>query len=108
MANELLIFPPGSHVVIHTTGEVKRYAGKLSISNAAAILNTDCLDSVQVGKLVPNDVVMFVIDRGWTPDGAPLFPINELATQLYLAICRPGTTAKIAGDVVLVHDGDFE
>jgi hypothetical protein len=32
--------------------------------------------------------------------------VNEKATALYLANCRPGTKHRIVGDVVIVFDDD--
>lgn len=34
-------------------------------------------------------------------------PVNQKATELYHANCRPGTTHQIVGDVVIVPDDDF-
>ena len=34
-------------------------------------------------------------------------PVNPKATELYRAICIPGTMASIHGDVAIVWDGDF-
>lgn len=34
-------------------------------------------------------------------------PVNEKATAMYHAICRPGTTHQIVGDVAIALDEDF-
>jgi hypothetical protein len=34
-------------------------------------------------------------------------PVNQKATALYHAVCRPGTLHQIHGDVVIVSDRDF-
>jgi len=34
-------------------------------------------------------------------------PVNPIATGLYHAICHPGTTHQIVGDVAIVRDEDF-
>jgi hypothetical protein len=34
----------------------------------------------------------------------PLKPINKLATLIYHAICVPGTTHSIVGDVIICHE----
>lgn len=34
-------------------------------------------------------------------------PVNEKATELYHAICVPGTTHQIVGDMAIMHDGEF-
>ena len=36
-----------------------------------------------------------------------LKPVNAEATRLYHAVCVPGTTHEIVGDVVIVPDSDF-
>ena len=38
----------------------------------------------------------------------PLKPANAKATALYHAICVPGTTHEIVGDVAIVRDADFD
>lgn len=34
-------------------------------------------------------------------------PVNAKATELYHAVCKPGTTHQIVGDVAIVNDEDF-
>lgn len=34
-------------------------------------------------------------------------PVNEKATALYHAVCLPGSTHQIVGDVAIVRDEDF-
>lgn len=34
-------------------------------------------------------------------------PVNEAATKLYHAVCAPGTTHQIVGDVIVANDADF-
>jgi hypothetical protein len=65
-------------------------------SEFGRLLGADCLDtfSLRDGRRV------WVDDLGH----AKGLPINERATQLYLAICRPGTTHVIRGDVVIGRD----
>lgn len=37
-----------------------------------------------------------------------LKPANDKATALYHAVCKPGTTHQIAGDVAIVYDAEVE
>lgn len=34
-------------------------------------------------------------------------PVNAEATKLYHAVCRPGTTHQVVGDVAIARDADF-
>lgn len=34
-------------------------------------------------------------------------PVNVEATKLYHAVCRPGTTHQIVGDVIIIRDEDL-
>jgi hypothetical protein len=47
--------------------------------------------------------VMLVDDTG-AIDGKPA---NQKATEIYHAVCRPGTTWAICGDVAIARDNDF-
>lgn len=68
--------------------------------------------------------VMLVDDHGYecesiqdTPGTGPfkitmkpvraLKPVNVEATKLYHAVCVPGTTHQIVGDVIIANDADF-
>ncbi len=66
------------------------------------------------------DRVCVLDDHGYEVDGVEvrpghivlqptkaLKPVNTEATALYHAICGPGTTHEIVGDVAIVSDGDF-
>jgi hypothetical protein len=76
----------------HTLAELKKKIGCQTI------------DVVNLNR-APNHrgMVMLVDDTGFV-DGKPR---NEAATALYQAVCRPGTTHYIAGDVAVVPDGDY-
>lgn len=117
--DRLLDFPRGTALVVRTDGICVPLPGVPSIARLQELIGAEMLDVVFVGKFVPNDVMMYVDDNGWQVDEVvrdgvthlvptkALKPINAEATRLYHAICRPGTTQEIAGDVVLVHDEDF-
>jgi hypothetical protein len=49
------------------------------------------------------EIIMLVDDTG-ANDGRP---VNAKATKLYHAVCVPGTTWQICGDVALAFDSDF-
>jgi hypothetical protein len=113
--------------LIRTDGSIELLEERTSIAQAERLLQTDTLDTVRLRHMGPPHMVMLVIDDAWHVADvtetvewhglqveqttrhplAPKFPINELATELYLANCKPGTTARIAGDVVIAPDSDF-
>jgi hypothetical protein len=113
--------------VIRTDGSIELLQDRVSIPDAERLLKTDTLDTVRLRHLGEPTMVMLVIDDGWhtvrvteeveihgqqvaqtsLKPLSPKFPINELATELYLANCIPGTTHRIAGDVVIAPDSDF-
>jgi hypothetical protein len=106
-------------LVIRTDGREEIVKGKPKVAAMHAMIGAESLDFVRIGKLVPSDLTMAVDDFGWeterieTPGKVELRPvrarkpINAKATALYLAVCRPGTTHQIAGDVAVFHDEDI-
>ena len=106
-------------LVIRTDGTEEIVKGKPKVLAIRSLIKAEGLDFVRIGKLVPNDIVMAVDDFGWETERIetaekielrpirPRKPINAKATALYLAICRPGTTHQIAGDVAIFHDEDI-
>jgi hypothetical protein len=84
------------------------------------LIGADTIDSVNLRKTATFGDVMLVDDNGWdceTVEHGPGHiefkpvkarkPINAQATKLYHAVCRPGTTHQIAGDVAICWDKDF-
>jgi hypothetical protein len=63
------------------------------------LIGANCLDSVDLR----DGRVMFVDDRGYPEK----LPDNAEATALYHKVCKPGTTHRIKGDVVIGRDEDF-
>jgi hypothetical protein len=76
-------------------------------------------DTVTLKHLGRPPVVMVVDDKGYETDPIvrgntmelrptrALKPVNEKATALYHANCRPGTTHQIVGDVFIGPDSDW-
>lgn len=113
--------------VIRADGTVELLKRPHTMRELHELLKTDTVDTVSLRHMGYPLMVMVVIDRAWDTvaiEGTterngqviptttmqpltPKFPINAEATALYLANCRPGTTHRIAGDVVIVPDGDF-
>ena len=62
-----------------------------------------------IGHAIPFTVRL---PDGWMMLGddngiAKRLPVNNAATALYHSVCRPGTTNRIHGDVVVTMESDF-
>lgn len=105
--------------VIRTDGTVERHElgrGRGLLQSIYALIGCDCIDTVNLR----DGRVMLVDDNGYdtkfVDHGGGRFevvatrarkPVNPAATRLYRAICRPGTTHQIVGDVAIVLDEEF-
>lgn len=85
--------------VIRASGAEEAIEGAPRIAAIEALIGADCLDTVNLR----DGRVMLVDDNGISKNLA----VNAVATGLYHAVCRPGTTHQIRGDVAVVHDADF-
>lgn len=85
--------------IITTHNEEIPVDGPKTIHQICGLINADGLDTVRLA----GGMVMLVDDIGYDKGLA----INEQATALYLARCRPGTTHVIRGDVYIAPDADF-
>lgn len=95
--------------------ETRRYGTRNLLSSIKDDIGCQTVDTVNLR----DGRVMLVGDDGYEteivvhPDGAELRPtkarkpVNAAATKLYWAVCVPGTTHKIVGDVAIVKDEDF-
>ena len=92
---------PGTYKVIRVDGTETVHAGKPSIPEIMRLIGCGSLDTVAIGP--QRRRVMFVDDTGVVDNK----PVNQKATEIYHAVCRPGTVHQIHGDVVIVHDDDF-
>lgn len=96
---------PGQYKVIHVaTGEVEVIDKKPTISDIERILQADCLDTVTLAREGWQPLIVMLVDDTGAIRG---LPVNFKATELYHAICCPGTTATIHGTVVIANDSDF-
>ena len=111
----------GTILIIRTdsTEQVIKRTGKGTLDKVKQAINARGLDFVRIGKADWSDLVMAVDDFGWETEGIDhgnghlelkpvraLKPVNKKATKLYHAICVPGTTHQIVGDVAIMHDGE--
>lgn len=95
------IINPGTYKVIRVDGKEEVMQGKPTLAKVYSAIGCDTVDTVTLDR--KREIVMMVDDTGMV-DGKP---VNPKATELYRAICIPGTMASIHGDVAIVWDGDF-
>lgn len=107
---------PNHALIIRTNGEeVTLDTDNLQILKRE--INAKTVDFVRIGRLFQSDLCMIVNDQGYeyetvdrgnnTFENVPtkaLLPVNLKATAYYHAICIPGTTYQIVGDVAIFHD----
>jgi hypothetical protein len=106
--------------LIKTDGTEIDLIGPTSMEDIRRMIGANMLDTVGLRHMGLPLHVMCVDDGGWECEDVQhsathferrpvraLKPINEKATELYLANCRPGTTHQIVGDVVIVPDEDY-
>jgi uncharacterized NAD-dependent epimerase/dehydratase family protein len=89
----------GEYKIVRTDGTETVHAGKPTTTEIIRLIRCSGLDTVTIDRR--RQTVMFVDDTGMI-DGKP---VNAKATALYHAVCRPGTTHQIHGDVVIVPAG---
>lgn len=85
--------------LIKVNGDIVVIPEKLTIKAIEKLIGADCLDSFNLR----DGTCVFVDDSGYDKN----LPVNQKATELYLSICRPGTTHQILGNAVLCPDEDF-
>jgi hypothetical protein len=90
---------PGTYKVIRTDGTETEHQGKASIAEIMRIIGCTGLDTVTIDR--KRQTVMFVDDTGMLEGKS----VNQKATALYRAVCKPGTVHQIHNDVVIVPSG---
>lgn len=87
--------------IIRTSGAVEEIAGAdpLTYAEVADLIGATMLDVVNL-----RDGRMLFIDESGHPKG---LPDNPHGTGLYWSVCRPGTTHRVAGDVVVLSVDQF-
>lgn len=88
---------PRSEIVLRTSGVQEPLAAFPTLAAIRELIGAQTLDTFRTrdGRTV------YVDDNGHERD----LPLNPAATKIYRAICRPGTTHEIRGDVVIVSGG---
>ncbi len=104
--------------LIRTDGTTQDISRPLTLDEISKMIDAPSLDFVNLHHMGKPLQVMAVDDKGYESkmvEKAPGHfemqiisankPVNEEATRLLN--CRPGTSHKIVGDVVVVFDEDF-
>lgn len=84
--------------IIRADGTTEILPNPVTMAEIEHLIGAMGLDTVNL-----RDGTVMVVDDTGRARGRP---VNPAATRLYWAICRPGTTHQIRGDVVIVPDRD--
>ena len=90
----------GMRCVIKHDGTEVQLPKPLAMDTIETLIGAHGIGTVNLRR---HGLVMIVDDMGAHRET----PLNAKATALYHAICRPGTTWPIRGDVAIVPDEDF-
>lgn len=111
--------------LLKANGSAVHFVDPVSSKDIEKLIGARLTDTVRLHHLGPSPAhVMIVDDEGWETkelvseiEGGgqllelvpvrPRKPVNELATRLYWAECKPGTDHQIVGDVFVCPDKDF-
>jgi len=89
--------------IIRVDGTVETLDRAKRMEELRQLIGAAGLDTVALRHLGTPLQVMLVDDTGLVGGK----PVNDQATKLYHANCRPGVTHPICGDVAIVFGGDF-
>ena len=91
----------GTYKILRMDGSEKFYEESPRLRRIQQLIGAETIDTVTLDRRTGQ--IMVVDDTGMI-DGKP---VNPKATELYHAVCKPGTVWAIHGDVALVNDRDF-
>ncbi|MGO4402248.1 hypothetical protein [Achromobacter sp. PAB15] len=86
--------------LIRVDGTETELIGPHALCDVAQMIGASYVGAIRLADRVH---VMLVDDEGHFKH----LPVNDVATRLYHAVCVPGTTRPIVGDVVVVPDADY-
>jgi hypothetical protein len=95
----------GEYRILRVDGSEQLIEERPTLKRIQQIIGASTLDSVCLDnpRRARPEQIMMVDDTGMIDHK----PANPKATELYHAICKPGTVYAIHGDVVIVNDKDF-
>jgi hypothetical protein len=94
----------GTFKVIRTDGTEQLIQERPSIRRISALIGAVTCDTVTLTRRGFRAAIMMICDDTGMVAGKP---VNPKATELYHAVCYPGTIYAIHGDVAVAHDSDF-
>jgi hypothetical protein len=100
----LLNVKRGEYRIVRVNGAVISMPEKPTLRAIQQAIGAETLDSVILKRDSDRPTIVMMVDDTGMIDSKPP---NPKATELYHAICKPGTVWQIHGDVAIVHDGDF-
>lgn len=89
-----------THIKVNGEEIVMELTEENWIREVDRLIDCSTTDHVILSKKGRRSTIMFVDDNGLQKD----LPVNPKATKLYHAVCVPGTTHQIVGDVVVIED----
>jgi hypothetical protein len=92
----------GEYRVIRIDGTEILVEEKPNLRTITRAIGAESIDTVSLDKRTRTQIM--VVDDTGMIDGKP---VNPKATELYHAICKPGTVYAIHGDVAICNDLDF-
>lgn len=94
----------GTFKVIHTDGTERLFHEPPSIRRIAVLIGAFTCDTVILTRRGSRAAIVMICDDTGMIAGKP---VNPKATELYHAVCYPGTIHQIHGDVAVANDSDF-
>jgi len=91
----------GEYRVIRIDGTEILVEEKPNLRTITRAIGAESIDTVSLDKRTRTQIM--VVDDTGMIDGKP---VNPKATELYHAICKPGTVYAIHGDVAICNDLD--
>jgi hypothetical protein len=91
----------GTYKILYADGREAFHEETPRLARIQQLIGAETIDTVTLDRRTAQ--IMVVDDTGMV-DGRP---VNARATELYHAVCKPGTVWAIHGDVALVNDRDF-
>lgn len=94
----------GEFKIIRVDGREELIEEKPTLDRIHKAIGCDTIDAVPLTFSHNAPALVMIADDNGMIDGKP---VNQKATELYRAICKPATFYSIHGDVAICDDRDF-